>query len=191
VSFIDAQIGLVLDGLEASGLADRTAVAIVSDHGFHLGDRGLWSKLTLFEPATRVPLLLRVPGATPRGQRCEALVELVDLLPTLGELCGFERPDALEGTSFAPLLRTPEREWKSAVFSICSRAEHAWIGRSLRSDAHRYTEWRRGDEVTRELYELASDPYESVNRAADPALASTRLELEERLHAGWRAALPG
>ena len=109
VTFLDTQLGLVLDALDELGLADNTIVIFFADHGFHLGEHGHWSKYTLFEQSTRVPMIVRVPGLTPAGAVCDEIVELVDLLPTIGELAGLELPANLEGTSFVPLLADPGR----------------------------------------------------------------------------------
>jgi arylsulfatase A-like enzyme len=190
VTFMDTQLGIVLDALEASGLASETAVAVFADHGFHLGDHGLWGKSTLFESSTRVPLVVRVPGAAGNGQRCDALVELVDLLPTLGELVGLApRPD-FEGTSFVPLLDDPSRPWKRVAFSTCFHGATV-TGYAVRSAQHRWSEWvlPKGRRV-KELYALDSDPWEQTNLIEAPAYADVAREHEAFFRAGWRAAVP-
>jgi arylsulfatase A-like enzyme len=190
VSFMDAQLGIVLDALEASGLAAETAVVVCADHGFHLGDHGLWGKSTLFESSTRVPLVVRVPGAAGNGQRCDALVELVDLLPTLCELVGVPpRPD-FEGTSFAPLVDDPSRPWKRAAFSTCFLGGSV-TGYGVRSAQHRWSEWvfPNGRRVM-ELYDLAADPWEQTNLIQSPAVADIAKQHEAWLRAGWRSVAP-
>ncbi|RME73605.1 MAG: DUF229 domain-containing protein [Verrucomicrobia bacterium] len=119
VSYVDAQLGRMLDALDAAGVRDNTIVIVWSDHGYHLDDMGIWGKATNYEIATRVPLLVRTPGmpASSRGRRTDALVELVDIYPTLCELAGLPLPAHLEGVSFAPLIRDPGRRWKTAAFS--------------------------------------------------------------------------
>jgi iduronate 2-sulfatase len=117
VSYIDAQVGRLLDEVDRLGLADNTIVILWGDHGWHLGEHALWGKATNYEVATRVPLILRAPGAKANGQACNALVEFVDIYPTLCELAGLPRPAHLEGCSFVPLLAEPGRPWKSAAFS--------------------------------------------------------------------------
>ena len=116
-SYVDAQIGKVLAELGALGLRDRTIVILWGDHGWHLGDHGVWGKATNFEIATRVPLVIRAPGMKAKGQASDALVELVDMYPTLCALAGLPLPPHLEGHSFAPLLDNPSQPWKKAAFS--------------------------------------------------------------------------
>ncbi|HBE69382.1 MAG TPA: iduronate-2-sulfatase [Planctomycetaceae bacterium] len=117
VSYVDAQIGLLLNALEQAGVADNTIIIVWGDHGWHLGDMGVWGKATNYEIATRVPMMIRVPGVQPLGRTSDALVELVDIFPTLCELTGTELPTGLEGQSFAALLEDPNQPWKSAAFS--------------------------------------------------------------------------
>jgi arylsulfatase A-like enzyme len=185
VSYTDRQIGRVLDALERLGLADETIVVLWGDHGWNLGEHTLWCKHCNFDTALRVPLILKVPGF-PAGQRTRALVEFVDLYPTLCELCGIDLPAHLEGTSLVPLLEDPQRPWKTAVFS-------RWIdGDSIRTDRFLYTEWRgrEGDVVARMLYDHREDPEENVNIAAGPEQADRVRDLSRRLEAGWRKAVP-
>jgi arylsulfatase A-like enzyme len=191
-SYTDAQIGRVLDELERLGLADDTVVVLWGDHGWHLGEHGLWCKHTNFEVATRSVLLVRAPGRA-RGERTNALVEFVDIYPTLCELVGLPVPKGLEGASFAPLLKDPARPWKSAAFSQYPRKE--LMGHSMRTDRYRYTEWADRDgkaaPVGVELYDHQSDPGENVNLANRPECKELAARLAARLHAGWREALPG
>ena len=189
-SFVDAQVGRVLDELDRLGLAERTIVVLWSDHGYHLGEHGLWTKFTNFELAARVPLVVRAPGVA-AGARSAALVELVDLFPTLAELAGLEVPEGLEGTSFAPLLADPEQPWKRAAFTAIRRGDGSF-GRSARTESHRVTVWSAADgrELGVELYDHRDDPRELRNLAADPAAAEQCAALRELLAAGWRAALP-
>jgi len=187
VSLVDAGVGLILDALEAEGLADKTIVILLADHGFHLGEHGLWSKYTLFESSTRVPLIARVPGAAGNGTACRGIVELVDLVPTLADLSGLARSGKWEGTSWAPLLADPKRPWKKGAFT--------WFGnkgqnRSVRTRGHRYAEWSYRGRTVRELYDLEADPWETVNLADEPAHAATVKRHAELLRGGWKAALP-
>lgn len=189
VSFMDAQLGRVLAELDRLGLRENTLVVLWGDHGYHLGENGLWTKMTNFERGTRVPLLVSQPGMKTAGQRTRALVELVDLYPTLADLCSLPVPGHLEGTSFAPLLAEPDRPWKKAAFSEYLRPGKPPIhGRSLRTVDWRYTEWRdpKGQLVGSELY----DAGEVKNLASDPAQAERVRRLAEQLHQGWKAARP-
>jgi len=187
VTFVDTQLGMVLDTLEAAGLADKTIVIFFADHGFHLGEHGVWSKYTMFEPTTRVPLVVRVPGAPGNGKTSHELVELVDLVPTIGELVGLDLPDNLEGTSFVPLLADPDRPWKKAAFTEWGNQGER---QTMRTKRYRYTERLEKGERIFELYDHQTDPWETVNVVDDPDYAATRKELAALLHAGWKGALP-
>ena len=187
-SFIDAQIGIVLQALEQTGLNNNTIVIIFSDNGIQLGEHGLWGRGTLFEQSTRVPLLVRVPGALPKGAVCDEIVELVDLLPTICELLVIPPPKGLEGTSFVPLLIEPHQPWKLAAFSVCSVAGH--LGRSVRTKRWRYTDWQSGETSLRqfELYDLNADPWEQRNLAQEADYRNQRTILANLLQRGWRVA---
>lgn len=191
VTMTDAYVGQLMRGLEALNLAESTIVVVTSDHGFQLGEHGgLWRKRSQFEESTRVPLIVRLPDRRNAGQVAEGLVELVDLYPTLVELCALPNPaHQLEGTSFVPLLEKPDRAWKSAAFSESKR--EGYHGQTLRTARYRYTEWAplSGDTPKLvELYDLNHDPMEFKNLAGqDPQLD---VALSRRLHAGWRGALP-
>ncbi|QDU83281.1 Choline-sulfatase [Planctomycetes bacterium Pla163] len=193
-SYVDAQVGLVLDALDRLGLADDTVVVIWSDHGYKLGEFGAWCKKTTVELDTRVPLLLRAPGVTRAGSRTAGLVELVDLYPTLAEVCGLPLPAHLEGTSFAPLLVDPERAWKSAVFSQQTRGavpDRMRVGLSMRTERYRLTRWVRmadRDEVLDvELYDHTNDPLELVDVSDATGREGELAALTEQLLAGWSA----
>ena len=186
VSFVDDNVGRVLAALDRAGLADNTIVFVMGDHGFHLGDHGLWSKYSLLEATRRAPLWVRVPGAPANGQICREFVEFVDFIPTLGELLGMPVPSNLEGTSFAPLLSNPQQPWKSAVFQVQSPDD-----RMVRNRRYSYMEFKRGGPVPVALYDLEKDPWETINLADDPAHTKTRAEMAALLQAGWKAARPG
>lgn len=187
ISFMDAQLGKVLEALERWGLFDRTIVVFLGDHGYHLGERGWWNKNTLFELSARAPLIVFVPGMPANGRACQRLVEFVDIYPTLAELCGLPLPENLEGFSFRPLLEDPSRPWKKAAFTQVQRGK--FVGRSVRTERWRFTEWDEGRQGV-ELYDHETDPQETMNLALDPRHAGTVLELQSLLRAGWRAALP-
>lgn len=195
-SFIDAQIGFMLQALEDSGLAENTIVIFTSDHGFHLGEHGMWSKISLFEQSTRVPLIVRIPGVT-NGAACEEIVELVDLYPALCEILNIALPhEKLEGISFLPLIENPKRNWKKAAFSSCRQGRY--MGRSVRTKSHRYTEWvhindkeKEDAEVHfKELYNLEVDALEQNNLADREANVAKQRELAAILRGGWIEALP-
>lgn len=188
ISYMDAQVGKVLDALDRSGVADRTVVIFVSDHGYHIGEHHLWGKTSNFELDAHVPLLIRSPNQGVTGKRTQSLVELVDLFPTLVDLCGLPRPDGLEGTSLVPVLVDPDRSVKPAAFTQHPRPAYydrtpskqpTSMGVSVRTDRGRYTEWRdwkSGETVAREFYAAADQPSEMVNRADDPEVAASREE---------------
>lgn len=184
VTFVDENVGMILDALEKEGLAENTIVIFLADHGFHLGDHGCWSKYSMLEATRRVPLIVRVPGMPGNGKVCRQFVEFVDLVPTLGELVGLKLPGNLEGTSFVPLLRNPDQPWKTAVFMVDGEG-----GQMARTRKYSYLELKKGP-VRVALYDLEKDPWETVNVADDPAYAAPRREMASLLQQGWKAALP-
>jgi arylsulfatase A-like enzyme len=189
VSYTDALVGQVADELDALQLRDNTVIILWGDHGWKLGDYGAWCKHTNFEIDTHVPLILTVPDQKTAGQRTDALVELIDIFPTLAELCGLKIPAACEGTSMVPLVNEPSRHWKKAAFSQFPRGQI--MGYSIRSDKWRYTEWidrRSGKIVGRELYDHSTGPVATRNLAARPEFADTVDELSKLLGRGqgWR-----
>ena len=158
VSFIDAQIKIVLDSLKASGEWDNTIVIFTSDHGYHLGDHFLWGKVTLFDIGAKVPFIVHAPGLTKAGTRSEAMVELIDIYPTLAQLTGLTPPGHLQGASLRPLLDHPERLGKkNYAYSIVTRGKE--MGYALRNQRWRYGKWPDGEE----LYNLTNDPEEKNN----------------------------
>lgn len=195
VSYVDAQIGRLLDALDDLGLRDNTAIVLWGDHGYHLGDHGLWNKHTNFEAATRSPLIVSAPGQRNAGQKTEGLTEFVDIYPSLCEICNVPRPLGLEGSSFVPLLEDPERIWKRAVFSQYPReipGVGASMGYSMRTRRYRYTEWTALETPYRaaELYDYESDPNEQRNIASRPQNVSLVNGLSGMLREGWRGSLP-
>jgi iduronate 2-sulfatase len=178
-SYMDAQVGKVLAELERLGLAENTIVVFWGDHGFHLGDAGFWGKHTNFERATRSPLIMRVPGLTRPGV-CPALVETVDLFPTLLDLVGLPPLTVSDGASLRPWLKDPAAPSRAAVYHVFNRmpspdTTEPRIGFAVRTAGARYIEWHRGWSldgplVAREYY-LYSDthPDEEANLADDPA----------------------
>src|SRR5439155_21800111 len=136
-SFMDAQAGQVLDELDRLKLANRTIIVFISDHGYSLGQHGAWQKLMLFDRVCRVPMIIALPGA--RAAKTQAIAELVDLYPTLTELCGLKSPEGLEGVSLAPVLSDPSKSVNSAAFTQITLPRR--VGQSVRDDRWRYTEW--------------------------------------------------
>jgi iduronate 2-sulfatase len=201
VSYIDALVGRLTKSLEDLSLADNTIVLLWGDHGFHLGEQGLWTKANNYELSTRVPLILSVPGQAKTGISSNALVELVDVYPTLAALCRLPAPQGVEGINLQPLLDDPARPWKQAAFSQYPRARegnrhrgHGEImGYAIRTSRYRYVEWRswQSQQVTaRELYDHQSDPHEMRNLASQPGHEKTIKTLSRLLATGWQAALP-
>ena len=182
VSFVDAQIGKVLDELRRLGLDKNTIVLFWSDNGWNLGDHGRWSKPTNYETCARITMMISAPGM-PKGRKTDALVELIDMYPTLCELCRLTPPAYLEGTSFAPLLREPNRPWKTAAFTCL--IDYATV--SIRTDRYRLIQRASGQN---ELYDHQNDPAEDRNLASDPASQKTLQDLQAALRSGWRSAKP-
>ncbi len=169
VSFLDANIGRLLDALDRLGLADDTIVVFVSDHGYHLGDRGQWMKQTLFERATRTPLIVAGRGVAARGASSPRIVELLDVYPTLAALAGLDPPAVLHGRSLVPLLADARAPWdRAAVSQVRRGGTEPFTGYSLRTERWRYTEWADGMRGT-ELYDAVADPDHLRNLAGDPA----------------------
>jgi arylsulfatase A-like enzyme len=201
VSYIDAQVGRLLDALDELGIADRTIIVLWGDHGWKLGEHGSWAKMTNYETDTRAPLIVRAPGGPGAGSSVPALVEMVDLYPTLAELAGLPVPGFLQGTSLVPLMVDPDRPWKPSVFSQFLR-EGIWaapdgieyMGYAVRTDRYRYVRWvnwETGEVVAHELYDHRSDPGENTNLATRPEYSEILGQLEEVRAAGWRSARPG
>ena len=187
-SYIDAQVGLLLNQLEESGIADNTIVIFFSDHGFQLGEHGLWSKYTLFEEVIKVPLIVKIPGQPVQGVQSDQLVELVDLLPTLCDLWEIPQHPSFEGSSWVPLLEKPNRPWKQAAFSTSFL--QGYQARSTVTSDYKYNRWTKEGELVEELYHLAKDPHEQVNLAASPEYQKVLKEIQAVERKGWKGALP-
>jgi uncharacterized sulfatase len=175
-SFMDAQVGVVLDALERSGHEQDTVVIFTADHGWHLGDHGgLWAKNTLFEDACRVPLIISAPQL-PRDAKVQEPVELVDLFPTLCELCELPPPKNLDGKSLVPLLNGEAARQEYAAFTQTQRG--GGMGRTIRTRRWRYTRWANGE---CELYNHINDEQEYSNLAAEPGYTKERANLQDEL----------
>jgi arylsulfatase A-like enzyme len=196
ISYMDAQLGKVLDELDRLGLTDKTIIVLWGDHGWKLGEHDAWCKHTNCENDTNAPLLVAAPGLKTRGVRTNALVEFVDIYPTLADLAGLPLPSHLEGLSFKPVLENPDRPWKSAAFSQYPRSLNGQpiMGYSMRTDRYRFTAWVRRNDHTKveavELYDHQTDPQENTNVAALPANAALVERLMTQWRAGWKGALP-
>jgi arylsulfatase A-like enzyme len=190
VSYMDAQLGRVIEELDRLGLRESTVIILWGDHGWKLGEHGEWCKHTNFENDTRAPLICSAPKQKAPGQHSKALVEFVDVYPTLCELTGLPLPGHLEGNSFAALLDSPGRAWKSAAFSQFPRGKI--MGYSMRTDRYRLTRWldAEGSESAVELYDHQTDPLENANVALRPDNQSLVQQLTRQMQSGWKAARP-
>jgi arylsulfatase A-like enzyme len=199
ISYMDAQVGKVLDELDRLGLRKNTIVILWGDHGWKLGEHDAWCKHSTVENDTNVALLLSVPGMKHAGARTNSIVEFVDIYPTLSELAGLPLPQHLEGASFKPLLDDPKRPWKQAAFSQYPRAagksgSGALMGYSMRTERYRFTVWVGRTDHTKvdaiELYDHQTDPQENTNIAKAPANAALVERLMVQWRQGWKGALP-
>ena len=165
-SYMDAQLGRVLDALDAEGLAEKTIVVLWGDHGWHLGDHGMWCKHTNYEQAARIPLLIAAPGVRPGVSA--AFVETVDLYPTLCELAAIAAPAGLDGRSFAPSLRDLSVPARDHITHVYPRGDR--LGRAIREQRYRMVEWKApgapAEDAVLELYDYEADPAETANVAA-------------------------
>jgi arylsulfatase A-like enzyme len=191
ITFMDAQLGRVLDALDDLGLADNTIIVFTSDHGYHLGEHGLWQKMSLFEESTRVPLIISVPGMKSAGQVAKSPVGLIDVYPTLAELCGVKAPGNLQGQSLVPMLENPEETGRGWSLSQVTRGPRnaPRMGYTLRTPRWRYTEWDEGRHG-RELYDHETDPHELTNLADDPAQAERIAKLSAMVLEAAADSLP-
>lgn len=192
ISYVDAQIGRVIAELERLGLRDDTVICLWGDHGWKLGEHASWCKHTNTEIDTNAPLIIATPETRGRGAVSEALVEFVDIYPTLSAACGLDIPAHCEGASLMPLLHHPQRPGKRAAFSQYPRGGNpALMGCALRDDRFRYVEWRPRDGspcTAFELYDHQVDPQENRNVVDDPAYAQARAACAALMQAGWRDA---
>jgi iduronate 2-sulfatase len=204
ISFMDAQAGKVLDALDRLGLSDNTIVVFTSDHGYHLGEHGLWQKQSLFEESTRVPLIMAGPGVSKPGSAAATPVGLIDVYPTLTELCAVKPPANLQGQSLVPILKdttTVGRGWslsevlrgggikRFGASAATGDNVKRFLGYSLRTPRWRYTEWDEGKQG-RELYDHDIDPREITNLADIPEFAVTVAELSAKMHEAMKATFP-
>lgn len=182
VSYIDAQVGRLLDTLAQTGLEKNTLVIFWGDHGYYMGEHGWWGgKHNNYEGATRAPLIVSLPGPGTRGAKCDALVEFVDIYPSLADICGLPAPNGTEGKSFKPLLENPAGSTKTASHSWYPKG--GYQGVAMRTDRWRFVEWRKpGQPSLYELYDHRSDPQENQNLANKPEHTETVRKLTAKLH---------
>ena len=204
ISFMDAQVGRVIAALDRLGLSDNTIIVFTSDHGYHMGEHGLWQKMSLFEESARVPLLIVAPGIAAKGTAAKSPISHVDLFPTLAELCGVKPPANLQGQSLVPMLRDPNvagRGWaitqvmrgggqaRASVTTNVGADGPRFFGYTLRTPRWRYTEWDEGRKG-QELYDHDADPRELMNLANKPEHAKTVEELSQQLRAAAKSTFP-
>lgn len=192
VSYVDAQVGRVIDELDRLGLRTNTIIVLWGDHGWKLGEHDAWAKHSNVENDTRAPLIISVPGMAGVGQHTKDLVEFVDIYPTLADLAGLPLPKHLEGSSFKPLLADPDRNWKAAAFSQYPRhvGKQNLMGYSMRTDRYRFTRWvtaaDHANVTAVELYDEQTDPQENTNIANLPENKALVEKLTAQWQAGWQ-----
>ena len=156
---MDAQVGKVMDALEESGMMDHTLIVFLGDHGYHLGEHNWWNKVTIYQKGHQAPMIIIDPDAEPKGKETEAMIEFVDLYPTLSALCRLDSvPDYLQGKSFAKVLDNPELGFRTEVNAIVNRGE--MIGRTVKNSQWRYIEW--ADREGAELYDQVKSSQPSI-----------------------------
>ncbi|MEN3939721.1 sulfatase [Prosthecobacter sp. SYSU 5D2] len=177
VSFMDAQVGKVLDALEASGQADNTIVIFTSDHGYHLGEHDFWAKVSLRDESAKVPLIIKVPGK--KAAVCDSFTELIDLYPTVASLCGLEVPDRLQGKNITPMLDDPKHEVRQAAFCTAPSSK----GLLLREKRWAYLQYAEDASKGIELFDMEKDPEQYTNLAEKPEYASVVEGFKKKLAA--------
>ena len=186
-AWVDSQVGRVLAKLNELRLDENTIVVLTGDHGYQLGEHGLWAKQTLFEGASHVPLIVAAPGVKPGV--CTGLVEQVDIFPTIAGLAGLKVPATVQGRTLEPLLQDPAAKGKEAVFGTMVSTHTQLVGHSVRNERFRYIEWDEG-KGGQQLYDYEQDPDELHNLAARPQQADRIVRMKARLAAHLKAVLP-
>lgn len=184
VSFVDAQVGRLLEAVDRLALRKDTIIVLWGDHGYHLGEHGLWRKNSLFEESARAPLIIQAPGIAPKPHDCRRIVEFVDIYPTIADLAGLAPPCNLEGKSLRKLLENPNAEWNHPAF-IQTKFREA-PGYSVRTERWRYVEWgENGGDKGKELYDQLNDPQEMKNLADDSEYAPICTDLKALIEKNW------
>ena len=186
ISYMDAQVGLILDYLDELNLTDNTVIMFCGDHGYHLGEHGTFGKRTVFEISLQSPLIVSIPDQKNRGHQTDAIVELVDIFPTLCDACELTIPPKLEGISMLPVIRKPSIQWKTAAFSKIGKQNGT---HSIRTEQYRYSESGLNGIFGKELYDHYVDGYESTNIAYLPENVELVSQLSQRLQAGQRESV--
>ena len=188
VSYMDAQVGKVLDAVERAGIADETIIIFTSDHGYHLGEHDFWQKVSLHEESARVPLIISVPGKKPAV--CSSLVELLDLYPTVAKLCGLKAPDHVQGKDISPMLDDPSHEVRDYAFSYSGSRD----GYLLRGDRYAYIQYGEDASKGIELYDMARDPKQYTNLADSPeyqkVVSRFKARMQQKLKAMSESDVP-
>lgn len=204
VSYVDALLGDLISHMKKIGIYDNTIIVVWGDHGWKLGDHNSWGKMTNYNIDLKVPIIIRCPNQKQQSIQTHAIVELVDLFPSLCELAGIDVPEYLQGTSFVPLIENPELTWKSAAFSQFHRRPKVsadgkrYMGYSMNTEKYHYIEWYAWDNISGtkgefkdvELYDRKNDPFEKENLAKLPKFNDVKKVLSNQLAEGWRKALP-
>ena len=202
ISYMDAQIGKVLDALDRLGLTDNTVIVFWSDHGYHLGEQTLFAKTSNFELDARVPMIIATPQMKTAGKTTSSLAELMDLYPTLAEVCDLPKPTTTDGVSLAPILTDPAATVREAALTQHSRPAYydrepekvpTHMGYTIRTDRYRYVEWINWETkafTAAELYDHENDPLEQRNIANLPENAALVQDLAAQMKAGADGALP-
>ncbi len=192
VSYSYAQIGKVLDELERLKLTNNTIIVLLGDHGWKVGEYGDWCKHTNFEIDTHAPLMVSVPGITDKGKISAALIEFVDIYPTLSELANLPKPAHLQGKSFVPILQDPDQAGKEVALSQFPRNNGKVMGYSMRTEQYRYTRWEEmssGKTLAQELYKHTGDALATQNLAIAPEYQSMVIEMDSLLELSWKNSL--
>ena len=182
-SFADAQVGKLFAAMDRLDLWDTTLVVLLGDHGYHLGEHNWWNKVTIFELGARAPLMMWVPGVNGMGRETDAIVEFLDLYPTLADYCGLEPPHALSGRTLRPVLEGAAENGDRAAYTQVTRGK--LMGYSVRTDRWRYIQWGSGGAEGVELYDHSRDELEYYNLADQPELETVRRQLSALLSQGF------